>query len=1009
MRIDFEAIKQRADCVEVAQAIGLEVRNNRCAAVWRGGDSPTSVSLSREAWCDHAAKNGWPAGGSAIDLVALQRFGWDGQVRKGQTLQDAAEWLGEHYKIASAKTNDKRREYRRPAPVAKGTGTATAPPAAATRATPTPAQEETTQGLAAAPKAAGGAMPPPAQEKATARTAMPSADTADTPTLAPNATPASSATAGLESGTPAQQPRPERFKPRRMIPKDWPKGEALTPETRAAYFERKRGWNPGTLKESGAAIHGDIIAWPMRDKADKITGWKLRIFDGSPFENKNGETLKSATSSKPDAWRKGGKNGLLGPDPTPDGPLIVCEGEADMCAAISAGCKNVVALPGAQPGKPTLAALKTICESHDVILAPDGDEAGERWLASCAEALQGDGENPGAARILIIRHGCKDLDDCLKAADDPAARLAELMASAEALSGDELEALVSEPRILSVTKPAKKKKCPKIAIPEHMAGLPLLNVPSTPRPDVTVSSIAAKAFSVMGKARDLFTRGRVATEVTVSGEGVALAELKPEALCSRLERRFRIVRSKHDESGNLVEEPAVLSKDLAGRLLATIEAREQLPPIAGLSACPMLARDGRIIGPGYDGETGWLVTGGIMPPELDWREAAQALEGLLCDFNFPTQGDKARALAAFLTPCMKLNGHIGSAPADIGEADDSQSGKTYRLKLVAAIYGESLSIVTNRQSGGVGSLEESLNAALIRGRPFILLDNLRGKLDSQYLEAFMTADSTFSARIPYSAEVEINPRRFHICATSNGFEATRDFANRCAIVRIRKNPGDYRFKTWPEGDLLAHVKANQAHYLGAVFAIVREWIRRGQPRTDTAGHDFREWAQTLDAITQNLFNAGPLLAGHDEAKATASNETLGFLRQLAFALSRQGRLGESLQAKDIYELTQEEGIQIPGLRSEQETVALQCLGRRLAPAFKHGDIVIVEGFRIMREIHVDWDSSGKEVKRYTFERLGEATLEQGTAGDPNGAMAAADASPPGRRVGQVGDIDNLPF
>ena len=74
----------------------------------------------------------------------------------------------------------------------------------------------------------------------------------------------------------------------------------------------------------------------------------------------------------------------------------------------------------------------------------------------------------------------------------------------------------------------------------------------------------------------------------------------------------------------------------------------------------------------------------------------------------------------------------------------------------------------------------------------------------------------------------IDPSRFFLMLTSNGVETTRDFANRGSIVRNRKREG-YTFNQYPEGDLLEHVRACQPHYLGAVFAIIREWIELGCP------------------------------------------------------------------------------------------------------------------------------------------------------------------------------------
>ena len=115
----------------------------------------------------------------------------------------------------------------------------------------------------------------------------------------------------------------------------------------------------------------------------------------------------------------------------------------------------------------------------------------------------------------------------------------------------------------------------------------------------------------------------------------------------------------------------------------------------------------------------------------------------MAEFDFQTEGDKARAVASLISPALRTGGFLkGRVPADVAEADQSQSGKTYRQKLIAALYNERVSLVTNRE-GGVGSIDESLNQQLVAGRPFIQFDNFRGRFASAHLEAFLTADGAF--------------------------------------------------------------------------------------------------------------------------------------------------------------------------------------------------------------------------------------------------------------------------
>ena len=177
---------------------------------------------------------------------------------------------------------------------------------------------------------------------------------------------------------------------------------------------------------------------------------------------------------------------------------------------------------------------------------------------------------------------------------------------------------------------------------------------------------------------------------------------------------------------------------------------------------------------------------------------------------------------------MKAGGFLkGRVPADVAEADQSQSGKTYRQKVIAALYNERLSLVTSRE-GGVGSIDESLNQALVAGRPFIQFDNFRGRFDSAHLEAFLTAEGSFPCRVPHRGEVTVPPENYFVLLTSNGVDTTRDLANRSNIIRIKKKPAGFCFAKFAEGDLLDRVRQWQAYYLGCVFAVIREWHGRGQ-------------------------------------------------------------------------------------------------------------------------------------------------------------------------------------
>ncbi len=498
-----------------------------------------------------------------------------------------------------------------------------------------------------------------------------------------------------------------------------------------------------------------------------------------------------------------------------------------------------------------------------------------------------------------------------------------------------------------------------------------------PNENVTITESAQGIFAEIAKSHSLFSRGGRVVEIITGQDDATLLELvTPSAFRSRLETFGHVVGEETLISGNLNLKQRICPEATAKALLDTRESRELLPGIALLVNCPCITeRNGgiKVLGRGYHHDNGGVyVLRGAIPPTVEAMTAVADLGALLADFDFATPSDRSRALASLITPAMRIGGFFGGAniPADMGEADQSQSGKTYRQMVVAALYREKPYVVSQR-NGGVGSSDESLSQAVIAGRPFILFDNIRGRMDSQHLEAFLTCGGMFPARIPHKGEVQIDTTRFFVQVTSNGIEATRDLANRASLIRIRKKEAGFHFREWPDGPgLLEHVSTHQAHYLGCIFAVIREWHSRGKHRTKEHRHDFREWAQTLDWIVQNLFDAAPLMDGHEGAQQRASNPALTWLRKMALIVKTAGQNGEELTASGIVEMCRGHDIEIPGLRDlEEDQKANRRVGVLCKKIFKESSKVEIDGFtvtRIEREEYNPTQRKDVTVRAYLF-------------------------------------------
>lgn len=491
-----------------------------------------------------------------------------------------------------------------------------------------------------------------------------------------------------------------------------------------------------------------------------------------------------------------------------------------------------------------------------------------------------------------------------------------------------------------------------------------------PSGHVSFSEAAQDIFTRIAPTQALFWRGGAMVELEERDGVASLDVVRPEAFRSRVEKFGTLMAWRSAPDGRQVLKRVRMPRDDATALMATTEAKELLPPIASVLRCPVLIEPApgqiEVLCRGYHRELGGLlVVRGDAPPVITPDRAAEVLRWVVNEFAFQSPGDHSRALAAVLTPALRMGGHLkGPIPIDIAEAKESQSGKGYRHSLVVALYGETSYLVTSRQ-GGVGSVDESFAAALIAGRPFICLDNFRGRLDSQHLEAFVTCPTMFPARIPHRGEVQIDPRRFILQMSSNGIETTRDLANRASICRIDKRP-DYQYR-----DTLGEVHRLQPTFLGCVFSLISAWITAGKPRTSETRHDFREWCQTVDWIVQNLLGAAPVMDGHPEAQERVSNPALAWLRSVALAVENEGRLGERLIASEVAELCGLHEIDIPGIKElNDDDKARRQVGMLMRRVFREGDRVEVDGFTVERSAQAYKKPSGDmdTMRGYTIKR-----------------------------------------
>jgi hypothetical protein len=207
--------------------------------------------------------------------------------------------------------------------------------------------------------------------------------------------------------------------------------------------------------------------------------------------------------------------------------------------------------------------------------------------------------------------------------------------------------------------------------------------------------------------------------------------------------------------GGLALRQKLCSLDNAKALLATQAAQKYLPPIQAIVNSPVFAGDegGKltVLNQGYHASNGGIYV--LRKRNIETSTAVKELLSVVEDFLFLTEPDRSRCVAGLISPALRF-GHLIDAdfPLDLCEADKSQTGKSFRMKVISHIYGERPFpvVLPSESRKGVGSLDESLSEALLSGAPFIVLENVRGQIASQLLESAIRGEGKVSVRRAYS-------------------------------------------------------------------------------------------------------------------------------------------------------------------------------------------------------------------------------------------------------------------
>lgn len=401
--------------------------------------------------------------------------------------------------------------------------------------------------------------------------------------------------------------------------------------------------------------------------------------------------------------------------------------------------------------------------------------------------------------------------------------------------------------------------------------------------------------------------------------------------------------------------------------------------------------------PGYEVITGYdlkshVYASGSMPDLPTVKDAKDKLLRIIGDFNFSNDYEKARCLSFLLTPAVVRSGVLGSGrcPFFFVSKDQKGAGGGYLVKLVASVYGMRPGAVVPGEYNAEKS-KEGVSIYLAKGNHLVYLDNVRGDVLKRvaYLESLLT-EPTFEARAPYMQALVDVQREVFAC-TSNGATMTEDLADRTLEIRIVRQPQGYIFQDWPEGDLLAHIEANRAEILAAIYALVRCYNEAART-TGLAKRNFRfgQWEHALSWLIREHFPELPglLEPNYFERKKVELTDPNHMMLVEILRLAATFKTNNPTSTSELVELARERGVAMKGEKPEME------LGKLLTRHFsRNGRHEFAGRFSVTRTERPTSSSNGNLVRFYDVSFLAAAEEENKTGPQDNLTSTASSTGP----------------
>jgi hypothetical protein len=274
---------------------------------------------------------------------------------------------------------------------------------------------------------------------------------------------------------------------------------------------------------------------------------------------------------------------------------------------------------------------------------------------------------------------------------------------------------------------------------------------------------------------------------------------------------------------------------------------------------PILRNGGQIelLPVGYDNASETLTLPGVQYRDnMPHAEAVEIVNDLLGEVSFTDARGKAVSMAAMASLYVnQLFPERSLRPCFVFVANAEGAGKTLLvLCLVTPTLGAA---PTGCKADEDAEVRKLLLTAVREARPVLFIDNVKGRLSSEPLEAFLSAP-VWSDRILGVSESFTADNLTTVFVTGNGMTVSPDMRRRSLFVELHldvERAEDRQFKRPLDLPTLLSMRPK---ILAALWSMVRHWDTQGRPLPSRSHSAFPSWAKIVGGIVETAGFACPL-------------------------------------------------------------------------------------------------------------------------------------------------------